>query len=657
MLNAVPDFLLRTWSGPAGFNPSDWLADAKGTERFEYHHNVYKIYDPKAFGTTHPEYFAVREGKPYIPEEGNESWQANFSEPATAGRAVEYADELFRQRPDMKSVSLTVNDGLGYSETDMKQGHLLPTGEVSIADPYGRYVNRVAAGLKQKWPDKFVAFTPYNLTKWAPSFPLEDNVIVFLFKEPRATFPEWQGKVKHLGAYQWLYGFGWMIPNHWPHAMQENLRWLHDHGGLAYKGEAYPAWIHDGPKLWVLNNLLWNVDADVDALLRDYFEHTYGPEAAPAIALYFAQAEKIYQRGRKGEEFNFASVRPEEKQFAHVTGEDMRFMHAALDEAQKAVKGEGNKQRLELLSHAFGWAELRWRQQAILRHMEEAAVKNENEANELLGSLAEFHGLEGEVARYYKQYIATEPEYCMYSDGGKGSARPPHIGANPEFHWLQLDAALDHACTAITQHKQASQTPAQIVAWWHKTSLVQPELRPYAATQALNLLHPGEPLKNLVSNGSFEEPSTADETSKTPVMAHGWPVYQSRMINAKVWRDTTVAHSGQASLTAKGLTDVSGINRFITVPNHARYRLSFWYRTSPETRHIELNVANGVRTIELIPPAADWTLVERTVVLDRPGPAASSLGFILALRHGGSEQSQAWFDDVKVEMLAPGGVE
>lgn len=652
VLNAAPDFLLRTWSGTAGFTPAAWLADAAGTERFEYHHNAYKIYDPAKYGVSHPEYYAVREGRPFVPGPGEtESWQANFSEPAAASRAVEYADELFSARPDLKSVSLTVNDGLGYSETDMKQGRLLPNGDVSISDPYGRYVNRVAEGIKARWPDKFVAFTPYNLTKAAPSFPLADNVVVFLFKEPAATFGDWQGKARHLGAYQWLYGMGWMVPNHWPHAMQDNLRWLRAHGGLAYKGEAYPAWIHDGPKLWVFNNLLWNTEVDVDALLCDYYEHTYGVEAAPAIARYFAQAEKMYERRRAPGEYNFASVRPEEKQFEHATEEDFQVMRAALAAARATVKGEGNEARLALLEKAFTWVDLRWRQQAILLGLLDAKVKGETEATTLLASLKEFHKLEGEVARHYKANIATEPEYCVYSDGGKGSSKPPHPGANPEFHWRRLDEAIEHACATISQDLLTRMDKAGAAEWWLKKSEAQAELRPYSESQRLSLLRPGEPLKNLLTNGSFE--AAADASA-----AKDWPAYHNRMINAKVWRDTTQAHSGQASLSARGLTDVSGVIRQLSVPNHARYRLTFWYKTTAQVRHIELNVANGPRLGEYLPPAEQWTRVERTLVVDRPGAAdKASLGFYLALRHGGSEQSQAWFDDVSLEMLAPEGVE
>ena len=174
----------------------------------------------KRFGKTNPEFYPVIQGKPAVPESKKRSaWQPTFSEPSVAQRAIEYANERFTERPDMKSISLSVNDGLGYSETDMREGKLLPDGSVSISNIYYKYLNAVARGIKKRWPDKYVAFFPYNLVETPPNFKLEDNVIIFLLNEPKTTYEAWKGKVKHIGIYQWLYGIGWVIPNHWPHAM------------------------------------------------------------------------------------------------------------------------------------------------------------------------------------------------------------------------------------------------------------------------------------------------------------------------------------------------------------------------------------------------------------------------------------------------------
>src|SRR5262249_23601599 len=154
-----------------------------------------------------------------------------------------------------------------------------------------------------------------------------------------------------------------------------------------------------------LNNLLWNTDLDVDALLRDYYEHAYGREAAPAVARYFAQAEKIYERHHTPEEYHFTALRPGEGQFSDVTAEDFQAMRTALDEAKRAVVGDGNRQRLELLEHTFRWAEIHWQQYAVLQAMLNARVHSDAEAGKLLDSFAEFQRLGAQAAEHYEKQI------------------------------------------------------------------------------------------------------------------------------------------------------------------------------------------------------------------------------------------------------------
>lgn len=122
VLNPGPAFLLRINSGTGEFDRSIGLQDFSGTERCEYHHNLWRIYDPARFRETHPEYYPIHNGTRYILAPSVTSvWQPTFSEPAVVDRAVEYADETFTADPSKKSISLTMNDGGGHSETDVQR--------------------------------------------------------------------------------------------------------------------------------------------------------------------------------------------------------------------------------------------------------------------------------------------------------------------------------------------------------------------------------------------------------------------------------------------------------------------------------------------------------------------------------------------------------
>ena len=655
LFNPGPDFLLRIWSGQGGFDPTAWLADYGETRRFEYHHNMWRIYDVRRFGKTHPEFYPVVEGRPMIPDPDKRSgWQPTFSEPSVVRRAIEYADERFTERPDLISISLSVNDGLGYSEVDMRKGKLLPDGRVSISDIYYRYVNAVARGIRKRWPGKYVAFFPYNLVEIPPDFKLEDNVILFLLNEPKTTYEMWKGKVKHIGVYQWLYGIGWVIPNHWPHAMQDYLRWVYAHGGRAFKGEAYVAWAQGGPKMWVLNNLLWNVDADVETLLRDYYDHAYGEEAAPAMARYFAQAERIYERRRTEREYRIARHRPGEYQFQYAKPEDFRIMAEALEEANRVVRGEANRIRVEMVTRCFRWGRYYWQQYHKMQLLRTAEVKREADVEKVLKIAMSFYSSAQKREAYYRQFIEPLAQYCVYSDKPDKVSRRE---VDPGFRWEGFDEAMDKAFGAISSFKERTQGGQQVAAFWEEVGRRYERLKPFAETQRLLILYPNVPLRNLLSNGSFEEPPGPPK-GKYRQVARDWYIYHNRMVNASVRLDYGIKHSGEVSVTAKGLTDYSGLIRWITLKNGARYRLSFWYRTSEEVRHVFYGILSPPR-LEIrvhLPPAGRWSQVERVFTLNYPGGERRSVTLLLCLRHGGSEGSQVWFDDVRLEMLTPEGV-
>jgi len=662
LLNPGPDFLLRVWSSAAGFDAVAWLTDVAGTPRFEYHHNMFRVFDPKRFGESHLEYYPMVDGAYAVPKPGViGKWQPTFSNPAVAERTIEYAGEVFGQRPDLESVSVSVNDGGGYSEVDIRKCAPHPGGVISVSKVYYAYVNAVARGVGQRWPGKSVAFFPYGYVAKPPDFALEDNVILFLLNEPKTSYAAWKDKVKSIGVYQWLYGWHYVIPNHWPHAMQDYLRWVRARGGKAFKGEACAAWAQDGPKMWVLSNLLWNVDADVDALLADYYEHAYGPEAAPAVARYFAQAEKIYERRRTPEEYRLALLRPGDRQFDDAAQEDFDLMSSALAEAAGLVRGEANKTRLDMTTRCFRYGEFYWRQCSALRMLAKASVKSDADAEAMVGAARRFYDIGAERDAYFKSHIEPMAQYCIYT-ANRSKVETRHA---PAFNWPGLEAAMDAGLGAVTAFKRNSATSAQLGEYWARVGRENPSLSPFAETQRLGALRPGAGLANLFTNGSFEEPPPDPSGAKTanPDAARDWPLIHHRNVNAKVWRDVGTGRTGKASLTAKGMSGFSGVRRELALKNGARYRLSFWYRTSPETPGVRLDFVVQTspgeyrpRHTERIPPAAEWTRVERIFTLDNPPGSGSGLRLLLALDQGGSDESQVWFDDVALELLSPEGL-
>jgi len=694
VLNPGPPFLLRIHSGTGQLDMTAWLADAGDSQRFHYHHSAWRIYDPGQFGTSHPEFYPVIKGKRFIPPASLRSgWQPTISEPAAVRRAVEFADEQFKANPDLKSISLALNDGGGFSELDdaKAQAEGKPW-----TDLYYAYVNAVAREVKKQWPDRYVAFLNYGRAVEPPSFPLEDNCMLFVWTDdgnPQRVIEKWQGKVRHFGCYQWIYGSMYQMPNHWPHAIKDFLQYLRRQGAIGLKTEFYDVQAHGCVRLWVLSNLLWNPDADVDALLADYYEHSYGPEAAPAMARYFAQWEQVYERRRTPEAFNLVNRKIGERQFDAVTDEDLRVCAQAVREAAEKAVGAANQQRVEMTARLFENAR---RHYALCQHLKTLRAAPEQfgsprDAEDHLAVAASFLETEESIYEWRCRKIEPVVAYCGMTPRDFRAKTLPwpldYLRVDPRILYVTGDGkwlAVDGLIKRITQQITLAQGSGA-AAYWSEQARLRPALRPYAESERLRLLHPNAPLRNLVANGSFEtagDPGNADalrlledmrsyrimwndcdHASVPHVACEGWNAMENRSVQGVTTTlDRAVKRHGEASLRVHALGQFGGVITRVTLPTpRARYRLSFWCRAQggAVARYgIMFYLLRHLPWFELGASASkEWTKVELEFPLSRdllPDEKAD-ISVWLGIGSGASAESQVWFDDVRLEQLSPSG--
>jgi len=659
IVNPGPDFLLRIWSGRADFDQALWLADTGATVRFEYHHNLFRVFPPEKYGEQYPDLYPYYEGARHVPQPdengnySNASWQICFSNPQAPDLAMDYARELFAERPEMKSISLSVNDGHGYCDCERCRELSVAGGAAgfrSYSGAYYRFVNEVARRLQAEFPDKFVAFLPYGMVAEPPDFPLEDNVMMFVFGEPYEVLERWDGVVSRYGYYQWLYGMGWVVSNFWPHAIQDCLQMLYERGARAFKGEAYCGWGWGGPKLWALANTLWDRDVDIDACLTDYYEHAYGPAAAPAVARFFARWEAIYERRRTPTQFLFTRWHLGDRQFEQVTADDYAALRADLQAALGAVQGEANRARLELLQRAFEQGEMFFREFDIVRTLEQAAADPPGDVEALLEMAAEFHRLPPAREQHFRDYIEPAGYDVLYFERAGEMSLASFYSTCGFSYPTRYDEAADGLCGAITQRVLHDGAAEEAEAHWWEVAARHPELAPWAGTQVTLIRAAGEPLPNLLANGSFEEPLAETDADRVS----NWGAYYNRNINGEAWRDDTTASDGEFSGTVRGAGDIVGFLRSLNLAAGGRYRLSFDYRTAQSKGEARCwfyyngpkGIYNPQRTL---PPAAEWA--SYSFVFTAPGEAGR-VGLALGLtakRQG--DEDQVWFDNARLEEL------
>lgn len=205
---------------------------------------------------------------------------------------------LMAQRPEAKVWSVSNNDNYNVCtcEACRKADSLYggPSGTLV------HFVNRVA----RRFPDKTISTLGYQFTRRAPQPAPEmerpDSNVNIMFcsiecgrEASLATSPkeasfrrdmeEWAALTNNFFVWDYVAQFRSMMdpfPN--LHVLQPNLKYFHDHGvemmfeqgtGTARR----TSWM--GLRNYLLNKLMWDVDADAEAIVHDFCQGYYGPAA------------------------------------------------------------------------------------------------------------------------------------------------------------------------------------------------------------------------------------------------------------------------------------------------------------------------------------------------------------------------------------------
>lgn len=228
----------------------------------------------------HPEYLALVKDK-------RQGEQLCVSNPAVRELAVRWAFDHFRRNPQADMVSMETSDGAGQCECAecRKLG--------SISDRAFGLANEVARAVDKELPGMMVGMLAYSEHSEPPSFKLEPNIYVQLtagFIRGQYSFEElktlWPKYCKNMGFYEyfsvWLWDFdmppGGRAAN--IKLVQERIKDYVKNQATSLDCESGNNWGIHGLGYYVANKLMWNPDADVEALKKDFFDKAFGPAAA-----------------------------------------------------------------------------------------------------------------------------------------------------------------------------------------------------------------------------------------------------------------------------------------------------------------------------------------------------------------------------------------
>ena len=299
----VPPAGIRIINGafPDDANYKDWrklatVADkwSEGNWRGYYVHTFNRLVPSQDYFESHPEYFAFVNGKriPY--------GQLCLSNPAVFDIALKKLKEEMQQHPNIKYWSVSQNDNYDYCQCEACK-------KLDAADdgPTGtllQFVNKVAA----QFPDKVITTLAYQYSRKPPlhTRPASNVMITLCTIELNRSLPietdpgsasfkndiiGWSKICKNIMIWDYEVQFtNYLCPFPLFHTLQPNLQFFTRYGVTAHFQQCNA--VHGVEfaelKTYLLSKLLWNPNADANAIINDFMKGYYG-KAAPYIRQYF----------------------------------------------------------------------------------------------------------------------------------------------------------------------------------------------------------------------------------------------------------------------------------------------------------------------------------------------------------------------------------
>ena len=270
-------------------------------------HTMGEFVTTKEFFGSHPEYFCLRDGKRY-----GGYGQLCLSNPEVLEVCKTRLMQFMRRNPNYRIYSLSQNDNFLFCQCDKCR---------AIEDQYGGhsglivwFVNQVADAVKQEFPDKFVGTFAYQYSRQPPTgIKPRENVVIRLcsieccFAHPlNAGCPQnekfmhdlkgWAELAPHLFIWDYIVDYAQYIAP-WPNfqVLGPNIKVFGDNKAIGVFEEAQyqsAGAEFDELKAWVVNQLLWNPEQDVDSLVSIFVKGYYG-KAAPYVKEYYDLCQSL----------------------------------------------------------------------------------------------------------------------------------------------------------------------------------------------------------------------------------------------------------------------------------------------------------------------------------------------------------------------------
>lgn len=249
----------------------------------------------------------------------------NLTNPKSVQIAAEKAKEYFRKNPNEGSLGIAPDDGLprdfnletvkrnqGFSDLTGREG--VPT-EMSNTEEWIEWVNAVTREVNKEFPDRIISTNGYSTRNMAPfGVDINPNISIMFaaiwsdtlhaYDDPKSWQMVRQGQLlkrwAQLNDKVWVYNYDYtmlvtgLTPLPQTRKLARDMPLMKKWGVVGFNDETRNIWAERGiTTKYIKARLEWDADADVKALLEDYFAKWYGAAAKPSRAFWDALEEQV----------------------------------------------------------------------------------------------------------------------------------------------------------------------------------------------------------------------------------------------------------------------------------------------------------------------------------------------------------------------------
>lgn len=378
----APYFSSRITAG--GTRYTDWLTRNGGGGWHVQHNHNWAGFPARSVLREHPEYMALQRGRRMaVPADDKSPFEPKFctSNPGLIQAYADAAIAFLQRNPTERFFSLTPSDGGGWCECDDCR-KLSPEGPHPKWGDYGRfhrsvtplilkYYNDVAKIVGQKLPDRVLCgyvyynflYPPDAIPKLEPNLslmiaPLQHYGMTRYKPELRSEFETlckiWSDANPMMGYYAvstWMrVGIGAPLGPSLPILKHTYATLKKNKFRVVY---SYPlpqgsCGVHN----YLVAKLMWNPDADLDALFEEWMQRAYGP-GGPAMAELYRLLDREIEAFKIASPLQISDYEMSSEMALRIYAKNFWKIEQLYTRAFAAAQTDAQRARLELFADSM----------------------------------------------------------------------------------------------------------------------------------------------------------------------------------------------------------------------------------------------------------------------------------------------------------------